>query len=141
MAGRGKAKGTVCGRCKGRLPHGARRCLRCGAQVFVAREASPNEAARNERERLLRKYDLSETQKSILSAAAEVDAKEITVCGAEKGAEGEVKSGKQRFYGNEAVAALAGLAGPGLVSPHGEDRFTLTPEGLKLVETLKAEPV
>ena len=72
MIGRKRAKGSACNRCKAGLPQGARRCLKCGAQVFVVQEVDPAEAARNERERLLRKYNLSETQTNVLSAATDV---------------------------------------------------------------------
>ena len=140
MIGRRKVKGSACNRCRALLPQGARRCLKCGAQVFVVQEVDPAEAARNERERLLRKYNLSETQTNVLSAAAE-DSKEITVCGTDSKAEGEVKSGNQRFYGDEAVAAVAALAGLGLIAPHSEDCFRLTPDGTKLLKTIRAEPV
>lgn len=138
MEGQRKAKGSICNRCKARLPVGARRCMKCGGQVFAVESVGPAEAARNERERLLRKYKLSEIQKRILSAAAK--AQEIFVCGNDESAEGEVKSGDERFYGDEAVAALAALAGPGLVSPHGEDCFRLTDDGTKLARTLQVEP-
>ena len=107
-------------------------------------DVDPAEAARNERERLLRKYNLSEMQKNILAAAAAAAAgakREITVLGNNRKAQSEVKSGDQRFYGNEAVEAIAALAGPGLISPHGEDCFRLTLEGAKLVATFQAEPV
>ena len=70
MVGRAKAKGSACKRCRARLPLGARRCMKCGAQVFVVQGVDLAEAARNERERLMRKYKLSEMQKRILSAAA-----------------------------------------------------------------------
>jgi len=112
--------------------------MKCGAQVFVVQDVDPAEVARNERERLVRKYNLSEVHKNILSAAAG-GSKEIAVCGNDSKAEGEVKSGDQRFYGDEAVAAVAGLAGTGLISPHGEDCFRLTSDGIKLVETIQAE--
>jgi hypothetical protein len=140
MIGRGKVKGSACKRCKAQLPQGSRRCLKCGAQVFVAQDVGPAEAARNARERLLRKYNLSEMQTNVLSAAAD-NSKEITVCGADSKAEGEVKSGNQRFYGDEAVAAVAALAGLGLIAPHSEDSFRLTPDGTKFLKMIHAEPV
>ena len=140
MIGRRKAKGAACNKCKARLPQGARRCMKCGAKIFVVQAVDPAEAERNARVRLLRKYDLSEMQKEIL-AAAMGGSKEITVCGNDSKAEGEVKSGDQRFYGDEAVAAVAALAGPGLIALHGEDCFRLTPDGTKLVKTIQAEPV
>jgi len=111
--------------------------MKCGAQVFVVQGVDLAEAARNERERLMRKYKLSEMQKRILSAAA--TAQMIFVCGNDAKAEGEVKSGDERFHGNEAVAAVAALAGPGLISPHGDDCFRLTQDGTKLAITLLAE--
>ena len=140
MIGRGKAKGALCKKCRARLPQGGRRCLKCGAQIFVVQDVDPFEAARNERVRLLRKYNLSEMQKNILTAAGD-GPKEITVCGTDNKAEGEVKSGEQRFYGDEAVAAVAALAGPGLIASDGEDCFRLTPDGTNLIKTIQAEPV
>jgi len=121
------------------MPRGARRCMKCGAKVFFEQDVDPAEAARNERLRVVRKHGLSEMQKGILSAASG-DAQEITVCGHDEKAEGEVNSGGQRFYGNEAVAAVAALAGSGLISRHGDDCFRLTAEGRKLARTLEAEP-
>ena len=140
MIGRRKVKGPACNRCKARLPEGAQRCMKCGAKVFVVQAVDPAEAARNERERLLRKYNLSEMQKNILAAAVS-GSREIIVCGNDSNAEGEVKSGAQRFYGDEAVAAVAALAGPGLIEPHGEDCFRLTNNGTDLVKTMQAESV
>lgn len=122
------------------MPQGSRRCLKCGAKIFVVQEVDPAEAARNERVRLLRRYNLTEVQKDILIASTG-GSKEITVCGTDARAEGEVKSGDQRFYGDEAVAAVAALAGPGLIALHGEDCFRLTSEGTRLVKTIQAEPV
>jgi len=113
--------------------------MKCGAMVFVVQELDPAEAARNERVRLLRKYKLTDTQKDIL-VASQGGSKQITVCGHDARAEGEVKSGDQRFYGDEAVAAVAALAGPGLIAAHGEDCFRLTPEGTRLVKAIQAEP-
>ena len=138
MVGKRKEKGSACKRCKARLPRGAQRCMKCGAQVFLVQGVDSAEAVRNERERLLQKYKLNEMQKRILSAAA--SAQEIFVCGKDSTSEGEVKSGEERFHGNEAVAAVAALAGPGLILPHGEDCFRLTQDGAKLAQTLSAEP-
>ena len=138
MIGRRKTKGSVCNKCNARLPHGARRCMKCGAKIFVVEEVDPAEAARQDRARLLRKYNLSKMQKNILAAAVE-GSKQITVLGNDTQAEGEVKSGEQRFYGDEAVAAVAALAGPGLIAPHGEDCFRLTSEGTNVVKTMQAE--
>lgn len=133
---------STCKRCRARIPGNARRCMQCGAQVFVAQTVDPAEAARTERDRLLRKYKLSDVQTEILCAAAagEQGNREIFVCGVDRQADGEVKSGGQRFGGNEAVAAVAGLAGPGLIVPDGEDCFRLTAAGTKLAATL-GQPV
>jgi len=139
MTGRPKAKGTSCSRCKARLPVGARRCMKCGAQVFVVQDVDPAEAARNARERLLRKYSLDAVQAEILGAAL-TGSREITVCGNDSKAEGEVKSGDTRFYGDEAVAGVAGLAGHGLIKPDGEDCFRLTDDGTHLAKTIQSEP-
>jgi hypothetical protein len=127
-----------CKRCRGRLPQGARRCARCGAQAFVAQQLDPAESARSERKRLFRKYKLTEIQARIL-AAAFGGKDEIIVCGDRTPAEGEVKAGGERFYGDDAVVAVATLVGPGLVSPNGGDAFRLTADGTKLAEALAAE--
>ena len=85
----------------------------------------------------MRLYDLSEIQTEILLAA---DGREILVLGNQQREEGEVKAGDHRFEGNEAVAAVAGLAGLKLISPEGEDSFRLTAAGTKLAQTLDSRP-
>jgi len=79
-------------------------------------------------------YDLSEIQQRILTAARE--GASIFVYRLPGPDEGEVKSGRERFFGDEAVAALATLVAPGLVAETGEDSFALTDAGQKLVESL-----
>jgi hypothetical protein len=117
--------------------------MQCGAQVYVVQKDDPAEAARAERDRLLRKYKLSEVQTSILCAVArsEGGGRDIFVCGGDQLVVGEVKAGGQRFEGNDAVVAVAGLAGPGLIAPHGEDCFRLTADGERLAKTLAASNV
>ena len=130
----------ACKRCLAPLARDARRCSSCGAQVFVTVRSDPQVTASKERERLLRKYALSEIQQQILTAAMAAG-DEIFVVGKGKLEEGEVKSGDQRFYGDEAVMAVAALAGPGLISSQGEDCFRLTPDGTRVAKTLQTEPV
>jgi len=133
----GQSRAGRCKRCRAKIPGNARRCMQCGAQIFVAQTVDPADAVRMERERLLRKYKLNEIQMAILSAAAGAeDDQDIYVCGRGQQVDGEVKSGGKRFEGNEAVAAVAGLAGPGLISPHGEDCFRLTSDGTRLAKSL-----
>ena len=143
MTTRTRAAASTCSRCNAPLPGRARRCIRCGAQVFVAPEVDPQAEARVKRERLLRKYGLNEIQTAIL-AAASTGTRSIFVVGSDTVGEGEVKSGDQRFYGNDAVMAIAALAGPGLIAPQGDDCFRLTDAGERLVkaldETSAAEP-
>jgi len=111
--------------------------MQCGAQIFVVQTVDPADAARMDRERLLRKYKLNKIQLAILSAAAGAEGdQDIYVCGSGQRVVGEVKSGGKRFEGNEAVAAVAGLAGPGLISPHGDDCFRLTLSGARLAKSL-----
>lgn len=79
-------------------------------------------------------YDLSEIQRRILSAAQEGGS--IFVYRLPGPGEGEVKSGTERFFGDDAVTALATLIAPGLVAETGDDRFELTHAGLQLAASL-----
>jgi hypothetical protein len=76
--------------------------------------------------------NLSDIQKQILMAAqqGQVGQKSIYVMGTQGAADGEVKSGNQRFFGNDAVAAVVALLAPGLIEPVAEDAFELTETGL-----------
>jgi len=112
--------------------------MRCGALVSVKAKNDPKESARLDRERLLRKHNLSDMQKQILAAAVS-GGDQIFVVGTNSGTEGEVKAGDQRFYGNEAVVAVATLVGPGLISPQGDDCFRLTSDGSRLAQTLEVK--
>ena len=80
-------------------------------------------------------------QQEILLAAWRRNRGPIYVCGKNGGAEGEVKSGDERFYGNEAVVAIAGLIAPGLIVGVGDDCFTLTDDGARLAVMLNAPAV
>ena len=79
-------------------------------------------------------YDLTEMQKRILSAARKGDP--IFVYRLPGPQEGEVKSGGERFFGNEAVTAVATLIAPGLVAAVEADCFELTALGQQLAESL-----
>lgn len=131
--------GSACGKCQTPMPTGARRCMKCGAQIFAAEQLSPAEALRAKRDRILRKYDLTDVQKEILTAAGK-GSKEIAVCGTNQQDEGEIKAGDQRFYGNEAVATVAAFVAARLIEPNGEDCFRLTAEGERLIGVLNGEP-
>ncbi len=113
--------------------------MKCGAKIFVADEVAPAEELRIKRERILRKYNLTDTQKDILFAAGK-GSKEIVVCGTDQQNEGEIKAGDQRFYGNDAVATVAVFVASRLIEPTGEDRFRLTADGVKLIRVFKGEP-
>ena len=139
-AGR-KGKRSVsqnCPRCRVPVRASAPRCPGCGNRLFFA---SPTDA-KNETESPpavpapdpLAEHDLSEIQKRILSAAVESGA--IFVYRIPGPGEGEVKSGSERFFGDEAVTAVATLIAPGLVAAVGEDRFELTRAGLRLAGQL-----
>jgi hypothetical protein len=78
--------------------------------------------------------DLTEIQRRILSAAQ--DGGTIYVYRLPGPQEGEVKSGRERFFGDEAVAAVATMIAPGLLTATGEDRFELTSAGLRLASSL-----
>ena len=137
--------GPRCQQCRAALPAGSARCLKCGNRtkpgargrvLSAANRLEPQlplvtapRAARNPTP----SPELSEIQREILIAAQQgsVGMKSIYVMGTKKGdADGEVKSGNQRFFGNEAVAAVVALLGPGLIEPIAEDAFELTETGL-----------
>jgi hypothetical protein len=114
------------------------RCMQCGNRVVREERMDPAQAAAAKRDRLVRRYGLSEMQREILLAAADARA-DIFVCGSDGKTEGEVKAGVQRFYGDEAVVAIAALAAPGLIAPHGEDRFELTKSAQELIDALRGD--
>lgn len=134
-----RKKSSGCAKCGTPMPAGAGRCMKCGAKNVVTDEVSPAEQLRQKRERILRKYNLTEVQKNILFAAGK-SSKEIVVCGADRQNEGEVKAGDLRFYGNEAVAAVAVFVASRLIEPRGGDCFRVTPEGDKLIRVIDGEP-
>jgi hypothetical protein len=108
----------------------------CGNRLFVATAGpvelelpEPPEPPLSEP-----KYSLTEIQRRILSAAYEGGS--ITVYRTPGNCEGEVKSGRERFFGDAAVTAVATLIAPGLVAVNGEDCFELTPAGLQLAASL-----
>lgn len=139
MERRGHPTSSRCKRCRAIISGTAKRCMKCGALLFVAPTFNEEESARLERERLVRKYKLNEIQKQILAAAIGDDQTlDIFVLGCGGKLDGEVKSGVTRFQGNDAVAAVAALAAPGLISPYGADCFRLTADGAKLARTLAA---
>lgn len=134
-----RKQGTACTKCSAALPPGARRCMKCGAKVFVAEAVSPAEQLRQKRDRILKKYNLSDVQRNILFAAG-AGSREIVVCATDQRNEGEVKAGDQRFYGNDAVAAVAAFVAARLIEPKGEDCFRLTADGDKLIRVINGEP-
>ena len=127
---------TSCKRCRATMAAKAVRCMQCGNRVVREERVDPAQAAAAKLDRLVRRYRLSDMQKEIILAASDAHA-DIFVCGSDGKTEGEVKAGLQRFYGDEAVVAIAGLAAPGLIAPHGEDRFELTKSGLELIAALR----
>lgn len=124
-----------CPRCDRRLPPRLRRCLACGARIHVE---EPVEPKAQEEPRAAQAF--TEMQREILLASWRKNRGPIYVCGTSRSAEGEVKSGGQRFYGNDALVAIAGLAAPGLIVNVGDDCFTLTDDGARLAVRLAAGP-
>ncbi len=134
-----RKKGSACTKCNTPMPPGAGRCMKCGAKVFVAEQVSPAEQLRQKRERILRKYNLTDVQKDILFAAGK-GSKEIVVCGMDRQNEGEIKAGDQRFYGNDAVATVAAFVASRLIEPKGGASFRLTGDGERLIRVIDGEP-
>ena len=121
-----------CPRCRVQVSASAPRCLGCGNRMFVASDDAPIELELPKRPES--EYNLSEIQRRILSAAQEGGS--IFVYRLPGPGEGEVKSGTERFFGDDAVTALATLIAPGLVAETGDDRFELTHAGLQLAAAL-----
>jgi hypothetical protein len=134
---RHKAVESTCPRCRQLVRASAPRCPGCGNRLFFKSEATPIKIELPEQtvtSEPVPQYDLSEIQRRILTAAREGGS--IFVYRLPGPDEGEVKSGNERFFGDEAVTALATLVAPGLIAETGEDRFELTAAGQKLVESL-----
>jgi hypothetical protein len=112
----------------------APRCPGCGNRLFVAPAEAPIKLDLPEPSHSAPKYDLSDIQRRILSAAHESG--NIFVYRLPGPGEGEVKSGTERFFGDDAVTAVATLIAPGLVAVNGEDCFELTGAGLQLAASL-----
>ena len=121
-----------CPRCRVQVSASAPRCLGCGNRMFAASDDAPIELELPKRPES--EYNLSEIQRRILSAAQEGGS--IFVYRLPGPGEGEVKSGTERFFGDDAVTALATLIAPGLVAETGDDRFELTHAGLQLAAAL-----
>lgn len=136
-AKRRKVAESTCPRCRQSVRATAPRCPGCGNRLFFESEATPTKIDLLERTTTTEpvpRYDLSEIQERILAAARAGGA--IFVYRLPGPDEGEVKSGKERFFGDEAVTALATLVAPGLVAESGADRFELTHAGQQLAASL-----
>jgi hypothetical protein len=134
---RAQAATSACPRCRVPVRASAPRCPGCGNRLFVGSAAAPIKLELPVQPDLPRPepdYDLSEIQRRILSAAHEGGS--IFVYRLPGPGEGEVKSGTERFFGDDAVTALATLIAPGLVAETGDDRFELTHAGLQLAASL-----
>jgi hypothetical protein len=121
-----------------------RRCLNCGTRIHVE---EPAESGAQEEPRATQavvapdiERGFTEIQRQILLASWRRNRGPIYVCGTSRSAEGEVKSGGQRFYGNDALVAIAGLVAPGLIVDVGDDCFTLTDDGARLAVRLASRP-
>ena len=130
-----------CPKCNRHLPPPLRRCFNCGARIYVekpvaAENAKPAVAESSPVER----GELSEIQREILLCSWRQNRGPIYICGTDHVTEGEVKSGEQRFYGNDAVVAIAGLLAPGLIVTVGDGCFTLTDDGARLAVRLASRP-
>ena len=135
---RPRAAARACPRCRQPVRASAPRCPGCGNRLFIgSAEAAPPALelpVRSDPAETAPHYDLTEMQRRILSAAHEGGP--IFVYRQPGPAEGEVKSGAERFFGDEAVTAVATLIAPGLVAAVGEDCFELTHAGLRFVASL-----
>ena len=125
-----------CPRCRLPVRASVPRCSGCGNRLFIKSAATPTELELPEQPPTPEppQYDLSEIQRRILAAAGRGGA--IFVYRLPGPVEGEVKSGKERFFGDQAVTAVATLIAPGLVAKSGEDSFELTSAGRQLAATL-----
>ncbi|MDH3628914.1 MAG: hypothetical protein OEV00_10170 [Acidobacteriota bacterium] len=123
------------------------RCFACGTRVqsggppavpstnAIDRQPRPRKKGNTpNKQKNWWEYDLDDVQKEILAAAARGNT--IYVYGGEGSIEGEVKAGDERFYGNEAVAAVAKLVEPGLLEKTDDDCFELTDDGACLATSL-----
>ena len=134
---RSRAAGTTCPRCRQPVRASAPRCPGCGNRLFIKSAATPIKIELPKQSEILEavpQYDLSEIQRRILTSAREGGA--IFIYRLPGPDEGEVKSGNERFFGDEAVTAVATLIAPGLVTELGEDRFELTRAGQQLADSL-----
>jgi len=134
---RSQSATIACPRCRVPVRASAPRCPGCGTRLFVESAAAPIKLelpAQPDLPRPEPDYDLSEIQRRILSAAHEGGS--IFVYRLPGPGEGEVKSGTERFFGDDAVTAVATLIAPGLVAETGNDRFELTHAGLQLAASL-----
>lgn len=150
-----------CKRCHARVTTNSVRCFACGARVTRSAIKKTNAidlpaiVSKNKKavtswlveppdktvvkKKRLWKFDLNDMQKQILAAAA--TGVVIFVYGGEGRIEGEVKVGEERFYGNEAVDAVARLVEPGLLKNSDDDSFELTDDGACLAASLKRAAV
>lgn len=136
-----------CPRCKKPSKPDSRRCLHCGGRIHVEPAAAGSPAAPELRRKTdpgvnfgpEPKYDLSETQKQILLGALgdQYDPGPVLVYSEPGPAEGEVKAGDCRLYGDDAVVAVAELVAFGLLVLSGKDRFDLTDQACRLARSLR----
>ena len=135
---RSGAAARACPRCRQPVRASAPRCPGCGNRLFMesAATAPPTieSQMRSDPPEPAPQYDLTEIQRRILGAAHEDGT--IFVYRQPGPIEGEVKSGRERFFGDEAVTAVATLIAPGLIAAAGDDCFELTHAGLRLVASL-----
>ena len=134
---RRKAADSTCPRCRQPVRASAPRCPGCGNRLFYKSAATPTKIELPEQlatPEPASQYELSKIQRRILTAAHEGGS--IYVYRLPGPDEGEVKSGNERFFGDEAVTALATLIAPGLVAELGEDQFELTKAGQQLAASL-----
>ena len=134
---RSMAAGATCPRCRQPVRASAPRCPGCGNRLFIKSAAAPIKIElpkQAEAPKVVPQFDLSEIQRRILTAAREGGS--IFVYRLPGPDEGEVKSGDERFFGDDAVTAVATLIAPGLITELGEDRFELTRAGQQLADSL-----